>query len=64
MLISDGDDLRPQPLYLRKFALARLLCRRVYGILLNDFECGEIGPDLFKAACQMGLEGLVSKRRG
>jgi ATP-dependent DNA ligase len=26
------------------------------------FEQGEIGPDLFKAACNMGLEGLVSKR--
>jgi hypothetical protein len=24
---------------------------------------GEIGPDLFRAACNMGLEGLVSKRR-
>ena len=23
---------------------------------------GEIGPDLFRAACNMGLEGLVSKR--
>ena len=23
---------------------------------------GEIGPDLFEAACNMGLEGLVSKR--
>jgi bifunctional non-homologous end joining protein LigD len=22
-----------------------------------------IGPDLFRTACQMGLEGLVSKRR-
>ena len=29
----------------------------------SDFEQGEIGPDLFVAACQMGLEGLVSKRR-
>src|SRR5262249_12099569 len=27
------------------------------------FEEGEIGPDLFRAACDMGLEGLVSKRR-
>ena len=26
------------------------------------YEQGEIGPDLFKAACDMGLEGLVSKR--
>ena len=23
---------------------------------------GEIGPDLFRAACNMGLEGMVSKR--
>jgi hypothetical protein len=23
---------------------------------------GAIGPDLFRAACDMGLEGLVSKR--
>jgi ATP-dependent DNA ligase len=27
------------------------------------FERGEIGPELFRAACDMGLEGLVSKRR-
>jgi hypothetical protein len=27
-------------------------------------ERGEIGPDLFRAECQMGLEGLVSNRRG
>jgi len=26
------------------------------------FEQGEIGPDLFRHACLMGLEGLVSKR--
>jgi bifunctional non-homologous end joining protein LigD len=26
------------------------------------FERGEIGPDLFRHACMMGLEGLVSKR--
>ena len=63
MLVSEGDDLRQQPLYLRKSALGRLLRRRVDGIILNDFERGEIGPDLFKAACQLGLEGLVSKRR-
>jgi bifunctional non-homologous end joining protein LigD len=27
------------------------------------FEQGEIGPELFEAACRMGLEGLVSKHR-
>jgi bifunctional non-homologous end joining protein LigD len=26
-------------------------------------ESGEIGPELFRAACNMGLEGLVSKHR-
>jgi len=37
--------------------------RRVDGIFLSDFEQGEIGPDLFRHACLMGLEGLVSKHR-
>jgi bifunctional non-homologous end joining protein LigD len=32
------------------------------GIFVNPFEQGAIGPDLFLAACDMGLEGLVSKR--
>jgi bifunctional non-homologous end joining protein LigD len=56
-------DLRGLPLSLRKANLARLLTRRPDGIFLSDFEQGEIGPDLFVAVCQMGLEGLVSKRR-
>jgi bifunctional non-homologous end joining protein LigD len=30
---------------------------------VNPFERGEIGPELFLAACRMGLEGLVSKHR-
>jgi hypothetical protein len=32
-------------------------------IFVAPFEQGEIGPALFRAACNMGLEGLVSKRR-
>jgi hypothetical protein len=39
------------------------LARRVDEVFLSDFEQGEIGPDLFRHACLMGLEGLVSKRR-
>ena len=62
MLISNGEDLRSLPLYLRKNNLAQLLTKRVDGIFLSDFEQGEIGPDLFRHACLMGLEGLVSKR--
>ena len=34
-----------------------------WALLLGDFEQGEIGPDLFRHACMMGLEGLVSKHR-
>ena len=61
--MSDGEDLRRLPLSMRKANLARLLARRVDGIFLSDFEQGEIGPDLFRHACLMGLEGLVSKHR-
>jgi bifunctional non-homologous end joining protein LigD len=63
MLAGDGDDMRQLPLSMRKANLARLLARRTEGIFNAPFEQGEIGPDLFRAACNMGLEGLVSKRR-
>ena len=62
VLMSECEDLREIPLSMRKASLARLLVRRVNGIFLSDFERGEIGPDLFRHACMMGLEGLVSKR--
>jgi ATP-dependent DNA ligase len=39
------------------------VARRPDGIFVAPFELGEIGPDLFRAACNMGLEGIVSKRR-
>ena len=60
LLVEGNDDLRKLPLHLR---LERLLARRPEGVFVNPFERGEIGPHLFRAACQMGLEGLVSKRR-
>ena len=63
MLAGDGDDMRSLPLSMRKTNLARLLARRSDGIFIAPFESGEIGPDLFRAACNIGLEGLVSKRR-
>jgi bifunctional non-homologous end joining protein LigD len=63
MLSLEGDDLRALPLHLRKNNLARLLARRPEGIFVSEFEQGEIGPDLFRKACEFDLEGLVSKRR-
>jgi bifunctional non-homologous end joining protein LigD len=63
ILALDGDDLRKLPLAMRKTKLARLLARRPDGIFVAPFEHGEIGPDLFRKACEFGLEGLVSKHR-
>ena len=63
VLAMDGDDLRRLPLSMRKTNLERLLARRPEGIFLSPFEQGEIGPDLFRKACEFGLEGLVSKHR-
>jgi ATP-dependent DNA ligase len=48
---------------MRKTNLARLLRGRPEGMFVAPFELGEIGPELFRAACRMGLEGLVSKHR-
>ena len=63
ILAMDGEDLRKLPLHLRKNNLARLLARRPQGIFVSEFEQGAIGPDLFRKACEFGLEGLVSKHR-
>jgi bifunctional non-homologous end joining protein LigD len=47
---------------MRKANLERLLRGRPDGIFINPFEIGAIGADLFRAACVVGLEGVVSKR--
>jgi bifunctional non-homologous end joining protein LigD len=61
MLAGDGKDIRPLPLSLRKAAPAQLLSDPVDGIFLAEYEKGDIGDVLFKVACNMGLEGIVSK---
>ena len=63
ILVADGEDVRQLPLSMRKTNLSRLFARHVDGIILSDFEQGEIGPDLFRHACLLGLEGLVSKQK-
>lgn len=63
-LALNGDDLRQLPLHMRKTNLEEVLRNRTNGgIFRSTFEVGEIGPELFRAACEMGLEGLVSKDR-
>ena len=58
---NDGEDLRGLPLSDRKRRLARLLGGRRLGIVLSD-HTDEDGATIFRQACVMGLEGIVSKR--
>ena len=61
LLELDGDDLRKRPLAVRKAMLARLLWRAPAGIHLTEHN-DDNGEALFRAACRMGLEGIVSKK--
>ena len=61
LLELDGEDLRGLPLGDRKKRLARLLGGRRLGIVLSD-HTDEDGATIFRHACRMGLEGIVSKR--
>jgi bifunctional non-homologous end joining protein LigD len=59
----DGRDLRREPIEKRKALLAELLDGSHSSIVLNEhFE--EDGAAVYRAACQLGCEGIVSKRLG
>src|SRR6516164_1203562 len=58
----NGDDLRRDPLEVRKATLASIVAKAGPGILLNEHTEGD-GPTVFAYACKMGLEGIVSKRK-
>ena len=51
---------------MRKQKLRRLLCRAsdASGMFAAPFDQGDIGPDLFKAACQWDLRALCRKASG
>ena len=63
LLELGGVDLRPQPLEERRGRLQHLL-RRVTGagVQLNEHIEGD-GATIFKHACKLGFEGIVSKHR-
>lgn len=63
LLELDGADLRRVELEERKRRLERLLARAPHGIRLNEHLTGD-GPTIFRHACALGAEGVVSKRRG
>jgi bifunctional non-homologous end joining protein LigD len=58
----NGDDLRRDPLEVRKATLQVMLAKARPGIRFNEHIEGD-GPTVFAHACEMGLEGIVSKRK-
>jgi ATP-dependent DNA ligase len=64
LLELDGRDLRREPLEVRKATLASVLRKAGPGVQLNEHLEHEDGEVVFRHACKMGLEGIVSKRLG
>jgi len=58
----NGDDLRRDPLEVRKATLAYIVAKASPGIGFNEHMEGE-GPTIFANACKLGLEGIVSERK-
>jgi bifunctional non-homologous end joining protein LigD len=63
LLELNGKDMRGAPIEERKAALAKLLRRPSDGIVLNAHYTGD-GAIVYKHACVLGCEGVVSKRLG
>jgi bifunctional non-homologous end joining protein LigD len=62
-LQTHGEDLRRSSIEYRKRKLAKLVRRPQLGIVLNEHYEGD-GEIIFKHACKLGCEGIVSKRLG
>ena len=63
LLEVNGEDVRREPIEDRKRRLAGLLRLPHDGIAINEHFSGE-GAMIYKHACALGCEGIVSKRVG
>src|SRR5262249_37673979 len=63
LLELEGRDLRREPIEKRKALLAKLLRKAHLSITLNEHFADD-GAAVYRAACQLGCEGIVSKRLG
>ena len=63
LLELDGMDLGQEPIEVRKRTLSRLLRRKHAGISFNRHFDVE-GAIVYRHACSLGCEGIVSKRLG
>ena len=64
LLELDGTDLRREPIETRKATLASVLRKSRPGLRLNEHLEYNCGLTVFQHACQLGCEGIVSKRLG
>lgn len=62
LLYLDGRDLRRLPYAERRQLLESLLAGRDGAIRLSE-EVDAAGADFFRVACELGLEGIIAKRR-
>jgi len=63
LLELNGEDLRRQPIEERKWRLANLLDGSHLSLVLNE-HYEEDGAIVYREACKLGCEGIVSKRLG
>jgi ATP-dependent DNA ligase len=59
----DGQDLRRLPVEQRKRTLAKLARQPHPGLAINQYCVGD-GDIVYRQACKLGCEGIVSKRLG
>src|SRR3982074_505009 len=59
----NGDDLRQDPLEVRKATLTSVVAKAGAGRRFNEHLESDDGEAVFRHACKMGLEGIVSKRK-
>lgn len=62
LLYLDGQDLRMTPLVERRQLLEPIVAGRTGAIRFSE-EVHAEGAEFFRAACELGLEGIIAKRR-
>lgn len=62
LLELNGVEIGPEPFEARKKKLSKVLRKPPNGIMLSE-HTDDDGELIFKHACKLGLEGIVSKRR-
>jgi bifunctional non-homologous end joining protein LigD len=64
LLELDGADMRRGRIEVCKAPLASMLRKSRHGVRLNEHPEHPEGDVVFRHACKMGLEAIVSKRLG